>query len=69
MAHTLTWKDGTQDFESEEAARDAVRTMPDIVLMHEKPSGSTVTFRDGRELDGVEATEANLEFQDQQGKA
>jgi hypothetical protein len=64
MTHTLTWKGGIQDFDTEEQAREAVRTMPGIVLMNKKPSGSTVTFRDGRELDGVEATEANLEFQD-----
>jgi hypothetical protein len=38
--------------------------MPGIVLMHHAPSGSTVTFRDGRELGGIEATEANLEFQE-----
>lgn len=64
MTHTLTWKDGTQDFDTEEEARGAVRTMPGIVLMHHAPSGSTVTFRDGRELGGIEATEANLEFQE-----
>jgi hypothetical protein len=39
--------------------------MPGIVLMHHAPSGSTVTFRDGRELGGSEATEANLEFQEE----
>jgi hypothetical protein len=69
VTHTLTWKDGTQDFDTEEeareaVAREAVRTMPGIVLMHHAPSGSTVTFRDGRELGGSEATEANLEFQE-----
>lgn len=59
MTHTLTWKNGTQDIDTEEEAREAVRTMPGIVR-HHAPSGSTVTFRDGRELGGIEATEANL---------
>ncbi len=36
MTHTLTWKDGTQDFDTEEEAREAVRTMPGIVLMHQE---------------------------------
>ncbi len=64
MTHMLTWKDGTQDFDTEEEAREAVRTMPGILLMHHAPSGSTVTFRDRRELGGIEATEANLEFRE-----
>jgi hypothetical protein len=64
VTHTLTWKDGTKDFDAEEEAREAVRRMPGIVLMHHAPSGSTVTFREGRELGGIEATEANLEFQE-----
>jgi hypothetical protein len=66
MTHTVTWKDGTQDFDTEKEAKNVARSMAGIVLVNRKPSGSTTTFRDGRELDGEEATVANLEFRDHQ---
>lgn len=63
MGHTVNWKDGTQDFDSEEEAKAAARSMSGIVLVDRTGGGSVTTFRDGRELDGEEAAEAALEFQ------
>jgi hypothetical protein len=67
MAHTVTWEDGTEDFDTEEEAKAAARSMKGIVLVNHKPSGSVTTYRDGRELEGAEATKATLEFQNRQG--
>ncbi len=63
MTFNVTWETGTQDFATEEEAIAAAGSMKGIVLVHEAPTGSVTTFRDGRELDGAEATEAFLEFQ------
>lgn len=69
MAHTVTWKGGTQNFDTEEEAKAAPRSMAGIVLVNRTGGGSVTTFRDGRELEGAEATEATLEFQDDQSDA
>jgi hypothetical protein len=66
MTHSVTWKDGeeqrTQDFPTEEEAKTEAGKKSGIVLVHKAPSGSVTTLRDGRELDGEEASEALLEF-------
>lgn len=49
-----------------EDAKAAARSREGIVLVHENPAGSVITFRDGRELEGQEATKATMEFEDDQ---
>ena len=62
MGHTVTRKGGTQDFDSEAEAKAAAMSMPGTVLVNRTGGGGVTTFRDCRELDGEEATEATLEF-------
>ncbi len=64
VAFSVTWKNGTKTVPTREEATAIARSMEGIVLVSEHPVGSVATFRDGRELEGAEATQATLEFTD-----
>jgi hypothetical protein len=55
---------GTQTVATRADAVVLARSMEGVVLLSEDPSGSVITFRDGRELEGEEATQATLDFMD-----
>jgi hypothetical protein len=57
-----TWKGGAQGFPTQAEAMAAARSMKGTVLVHEMPAGSVAVFRDGRELEGIEASEATQLF-------
>jgi hypothetical protein len=64
VSFKLTWKGGTQTVATRADAVVLARSMEGVVLLSEDPSGSVITFRDGRELAGEEATQATLDFMD-----
>ena len=67
MSSRMSWRHddgdgGTDVFDSDDAALAAAKRVEGIALVHREPSGSVTVFRDGRELDGADATQAFNEF-------
>ena len=65
MSFMVTWKKGTKKVASRKEAVEFARSLDGVVLVNEHPAGSVTTFRDGRELEGEEATEATMVFMDE----
>ena len=46
MSWSATWKGGTGTYATRDKAIAKARSMQGIVLVHEEPVGSVITFRD-----------------------
>jgi len=54
--------EGVQRFQSEDDARNAARAIKGVAVIHRDPVESARVFRDGRELEGTEASGTFAKF-------